>query len=407
MSVALLLTPAIAYVPASSFAQTGNGTAGNGGTMGNGTAGNGGTVGNKTPVRPNASLPPVVGTQPPTDPNGDGRFEDVNGDGTFDVVDSQALLAHLTNESVRNHTVRYDFTADGVVDVSDVQWLYVRAVQPQSADPDGDELNNSVEIELGTNAFAADTDEDGIPDPVEANGGEVVDTDGDGTIDARDRDSDGDGVPDAREGDADADGDSVPDYRDVDDEGDGIPTLVEVTDGGNYTHDVDFDGTPNWLDADADGDGMPDGVEGGADLDGDGMPAYLDNDRDNDGLPGYYERNVTGTAPGNNDSHTGLVDYETADNGVIDGVEDFDADTLGNYREYTLGTDPLDNDTDGDGLTDGFESRNRVFDPLVADSDSDGVPDGETDRDGDGLTSLQEDERGTLVDRADTDRDGL
>ena len=397
MAVVLILTPAVVYVPAGSLAQAGN----------DGTVGNDGLVGNDAPIRPDEPLPPVVGTARPLDPNDDGRYEDVNGDGTFDVVDSQALLAHLSNDTVRNHTVRYDFTRDGVVDASDVQWLYVRAVEPSSTDPDGDGLNNSVEIELGTNAFAVDTDDDGLTDPVETNGGSAVDTDGDGTIDARDRDSDGDGATDAREGDIDTDGDGVPDYRDADDDGDGIPTLVEVADGANYTHDVDFDDTPNWLDTDADGDGVPDGTEGRTDRDGDGMPAYLDNDRDNDGLPDYYERNVTGTAPDNNDSHTSLVDYETADNGVIDGMEDFDADTLGNYREYTLGTDPLDNDTDGDGLTDGFESRHRAFDPLDADSDDDGVPDGEADRDGDGLTSIQEDEYGTLVDRADTDRDTL
>ncbi|WP_049935650.1 hypothetical protein [Haloplanus natans] len=398
-----MLTPAVVYVPAGSLAQ-----AGNDGIVGNDApVGNDGIVGNDAPIRPETPLPPVVGARRPTDPNGDGRFEDVNGDGTFDVVDSQALLAHLPNESVRNHTVRYDFTADGVADVSDVQWLYVRAIQPSSADPDGDGLNNSREIELGTNAFAVDTDDDGLADPVEANDGSAVDTDGDGTIDARDRDSDGDGATDAREGDADTDGDGMLDYRDADDDGDGVATLVEVTDGANYTHDVDFDDTSNWLDPDADGDGVPDGTEGLADRDDDGMPAYLDNDGDNDGLPGHYERNVTGTAPANNDSTTGVVEYETADNDVIDGMEDFDADTLGNYREYTLGTDPLDNDTDGDGLTDGFENRHRAFDPLAADSDDDGVADGETDRDDDGLTSTEEDEYGTLVDRADTDRDTL
>lgn len=418
----MILTPAIASVPAGSLAASEGGTVGSDGVLGdnetvgnrtvqNGTVGNGTaaneTVSNGTTPQSNASLPPVVDGTRPLDPNGDGRYEDVNGDGTFDVVDSQALLAHLSNGSVQNHTVGYDFTRDGVVDVSDVQWLYVRAVGPASSDADGDSLNNSLEIELGTNAFDTDTDGDGIPDREETNGGAAVDTDGDGIIDARDRDSDGDMVSDAREGTIDTDGDGIPDYRDADDDADGIPTLVEVSDGANYTHDVDFDDTPNWLDTDADGDGTSDRIEGRTDADGDGMPDYLDNDRDNDGLPDSYERNVIGTAPGNNDSHTGLVDYETANNGVIDGMEDFDGDTLGNYREYTLGTDPLDNDTDDDGLTDGFESRHTGFDPLDADSNDDGVLDGEADRDGDGLTNAAEDEDGTLVDRADTDRDGL
>ncbi len=59
------------------------------------------------------------------------------------------------------------------------------------------------------------------------------------------------------------------------------------------------------------------------------MPDYLDNDRDNDGLPDSYERNVTKTDPADNDSESPLTNYTEADNDVIDGMEDFDQDTLG------------------------------------------------------------------------------
>ncbi|MDS0261033.1 hypothetical protein NDI56_16660 [Haloarcula sp. S1CR25-12] len=396
LTVLLVTSPVAAAIPVGAFAQAGNTGTG---------AGNSGTemaAGNKA-VTPE----PVVGSATPTDPNGDGRFEDVNGDGRFDVVDSQALLSHFNDSTVTNYSSLYDFTGDGRLDISDVQWLYVNAVEPSGDDSDGDGLNNTREIALGTNAFDNDTDSDGIGDWNETNGGQPIDTDGDGVIDARDADSDGDRIPDIREGDIDTDGDGTPDYRDSDDDGDTIPTQTEALDGQNYSHDVDFDGTPNWLDTDADGDGTPDGVEGTNDSDDDGMPDYLDNDADNDGLPDFYERNVTGTDPYDNDSASNETNVIAADNGIIDGMEDFDGDTLGNYREYALGTDPLANDTDGDGLDDGFEARNEQFDPLSADTDADGTADGAGDLDGDGLTNAEEARRGTLADRPDTDLDSL
>ncbi|WP_228841667.1 hypothetical protein [Haloarcula sp. CBA1127] len=399
LTVLLVTSPVVAAVPAGALTQAGN--AGNTGTdAGNTSIGTG--AGN-TAVTPD----PVVDSASPTDPNGDGRFEDVNGDGSFDVVDSQALLAHLTNASVQNYSSSFDFTGDGRVTVSDGQWLYVQAINPTETDADGDGLNNTVEVALGTNAFDTDTDSDGIGDWTETNGGKPIDTDGNGVIDARDADSDGDRIPDLREGDVDTDGDGTPNYRDTDDDGDGINTQTEALDGQNYSHDVDFDETVNWLDTDADGDGAPDGVEGQNDSDGDGMPDYLDNDRDDDGLPDAYERNVTQTDPVNNDSESSLTNYTEANNDVIDGMEDFDLDTLGNYREYTIGTDPYVNDTDGDGLTDGFEYRNKQFDPLTADTNGDGTSDGASDLDGDGLTNSEEAQRGTLVDRSDTDGDSL
>ncbi|WP_226012994.1 dockerin type I domain-containing protein [Halomicrobium salinisoli] len=410
LAALLVTSPIAAAVPAGAFAAAGNdggvGSAGNDGTVG--SAGNDGGVGSAGNDGP-ALTPPdaVVGSQRPADPDGDGLYEDVNGDGVVNVVDSQALLAHLDDPAVVDNAGAYDFTGDGQTGPSDVQWLYVHAVGPEDGDADGDGLDNEREIALGTNAFSSDTDDDGISDWTETDGGQPVDTDGDGVIDARDRDSDGDRVPDLREGTNDTDGDGRPDYRDVDDDGDGIPTRIEVRDGANFSHDVDFDGTPNWRDADADGDGTPDGEEGTGDADGDGMPDYLDNDRDNDGLPDYYERNVTGTDPADNDSDSPKTDYDEADNDVIDGMEDHDQDTLGTYREYTLGTDPFDNDTDGDGLTDGFESRYQEFDPLAADTDGDGVVDGAADTDGDGLDNAAEDANGTRFDVADTDGDGL
>ncbi len=66
----------------------------------------------------------------------------------------------------------------------------------------------------------SDCDNDGIPNNVE--GGDDVDTDGDGLPDYRDDDADGDDVPDAREGVKDTDNDGKPNYQDVDSDNDGI-----------------------------------------------------------------------------------------------------------------------------------------------------------------------------------------
>ncbi|MFC5366602.1 right-handed parallel beta-helix repeat-containing protein [Salinirubrum litoreum] len=69
--------------------------------------------------------PPVGGFQnPPTDPDGDGLYEDINGDGTFDIVDVQALFANLDDSAVTNNPDAFDFNGDGQVDVVDVQRLF-------------------------------------------------------------------------------------------------------------------------------------------------------------------------------------------------------------------------------------------------------------------------------------------
>jgi hypothetical protein len=88
-------------------------------------------------------------------------------------------------------------------------------------------------------------------------------------------------------------------------------------------------------------------------------------------------------------------------------------------------TDPLNADTDGDGLSDGDEVNVHGTDPLLKDTDGDGLPDGwevdnglnplsasgddgaDGDPDDDGLTNLQEYQRGTKPRKRDTDGDGL
>jgi len=75
---------------------------------------------------------------------------------------------------------------------------------------------------------------------------------------------------------------------------------------------------------------------------------------------------------------------------------DADFDRMSDEDEAAVGTDPENPDTDGDGLTDGFEFANGL-NPLVFSADEDG----------DGLENLDEFARGTHPARPDTDGDLL
>jgi outer membrane protein OmpA-like peptidoglycan-associated protein len=99
--------------------------------------------------------------------------------------------------------------------------------------------------------------------------------------------------------------------------------------------------------------------------------------------------------------------------------DDKDGDGLLRSQEQMLGTDPLNPDTDGDGLNDGEEVNVYRTDPLNPDTDGDGLKDGDevhkyktdplnTDTDGDGLSDGDEVmKHKTNPLKADTDGDGL
>jgi hypothetical protein len=84
-------------------------------------------------------------------------------------------------------------------------------------------------------------------------------------------------------------------------------------------------------------------------------------DGDADGLPDHYER-ANGLDPTTDDS-----------------AADLDEDGAGNLKEYNIGTDVGEPDTDGDTLSDGEEitpgADGYLTDPLLTDTDGDGVND--------------------------------
>lgn len=81
-------------------------------------------------------------------------------------------------------------------------------------------------------------------------------------------------------------------------------------------------------------------------------------------------------------------------------IQDSDEDGLPDgYEIWDTGTNPYEADSDGDGLPDGYEILYAHTNPLEADSDDD--------RDEDGLTALEEYRQGTNPLYPDTDFDGI
>ncbi|HRF97073.1 MAG TPA: IPTL-CTERM sorting domain-containing protein, partial [Aggregatilineales bacterium] len=184
----------------------------------------------------------------PVDTDGDGKINalDADDDGDGKLTKSED---DNTDGDANPSTKPRDSDSDGIPDYLD-------------ADDDNDGLTNAQEIKLGTHPNKADTDGDSVPDSKEVGSdlAKPIDTDGDGLINAVDKDDDNDGIFSVYENyksagvlNTDTDADGIPDYLDNDDDGDGMATSKEMA-------DVNKDGNPS----DA------------ADLDKNGVPDYLD-----------------------------------------------------------------------------------------------------------------------------------
>ncbi|PKH88521.1 Ig-like domain-containing protein, partial [Colwellia sp. Bg11-28] len=304
---------------------------------------------------------------------------DINGDGIDD-----AASALNSDDDDHGDYLDLDSDNDGIPDTLEAT---------TSSDSDGDGIDDTYDINItGGN----DRNNDGIDDAVIP-----LDTDGDGRPDYQDTDSDDDGLSDEIEGQSsgiDDDGDGIDNHFDsdnaqgTDDNNDGI---VEDSLPNN-----DQDNSADYRDLDSDNDTIPDINESGEiDFNGDGL---VDNytltslplpDADNDGIADYLEVDsdddgtfdIEGTENGNFDSNNdGQVDViNDKDNDGIDDTVDTAVNTYGLKSIDTDGdgiSDEFDPDDDNDGISDIFEGegdtdKDGIPDRLDIDSDNDGISD--------------------------------
>ena len=105
-------------------------------------------------------------------------------------------------------------------------------------------------------------------------------------------------------------------------------------------------------------------------------------------------------------NNNGIPDYYENPNNII-GMRDTDGDFLPDVFEEVFQTDPLNRDTDGDGLEDFTELALFISSPILYDTDDNGVSDGDEDFDNDGLSNVEELMYYTGIILPDTDGDGL
>ncbi len=373
---------------------------------------------------------------------------DKDDDGIPDFVESN-MTAALADANSNTIIDAYDPAMPGFIDIN---YDFIDDRYQADGDVDNDGINNSSDLDF---AGRVDTNSDGVDDR--------FDFDLDGIINMLDLDSDNDGVPDVVEAygvDADGDG-KIDNFTDTDNDGlsqnvDFNNTGANVSGFGLGRIDLDVDGYPNFTDLDSDNDGIPDIVETGAsdinnngkvdifiDLNNDGISdSYLGvlailrtgADTNNDGkADSYPNKNFDGQGRPNaydmDADGDGIVDVIEAGfpdanlNGIIDGaigtngwstivsamagplaIRNTDADT---NRDY------LDIDSDNDGITDNIEGMTTLgyLLPGTADTDGDGIVDtydGTAGFGGSGIMVLDFDGDGTPDYRdLDTDADGM
>ncbi len=285
-----------------------------------------------------------------------------------------------------------------VFTLCDADFLYCKT-DPNLKDTDGDGLNDGLELGYGidglhnlTEPLLRDTDGDGIWDGDEdVNRNGVCDRD---ETCADKWDTDGDGLSDAFELWQshtspllfDTDGDGL---------GDGLELGMRLDDTGQLSHLISPDAIlTNPLLPDTDGDGIPDGIEdtnhNGIQDKGETDPRKLDTDGDgiSDGLEDFNQNGIrdyihdrTGAIvllKCGNDNNVAPCDC------VADECLCIDADCSNITTKCRCEMDPLNRDTDEDGLIDGFEDANHngiwekwlgETNPLDADSDGDELSD--------------------------------
>jgi hypothetical protein len=240
----------------------------------------------------------------------------------------------------------------------------------EDVDSDGDGLLDREELAIGTDPFNADTDGDGLldgqevfcnqPQPLPAGQEDGAAPEPDVypvpacCTDPLNPDSDGDGI---------LDGEDRCEDQQLDSDGDGL-----------LDADEQWIGTDPY-NPDTDGDGLLDGVEAFCG----GVPVPFDGSEPN--RP--EDPSAPDIMPPPSDCCTDPLNADSDFDGILDGEDvcevitlDADGDGLADEVELQLGTDPYNPDSDGDRLLDGDELA-LGFDPLNPDTDGDGILDGD------------------------------
>lgn len=299
----------------------------------------------------------VDGFSSPTDPT---TLADADGDGWYDRFDDNdaGLIGGLDSDldGVLNFQ-DLDSDNDGIPDL----------IEAGGVDTDGDGRVDGIDPD---GSLSADADQDGLSDEVDPDADTVfgvenaskplvtsTDANADGLADAWPA-FDNDGNPATAQAMPDFDGDGVPNFQDLDSDNDGIADLIEV--GGK----------------DADGNGRVDGLlsggtfQAGQDADEDGFYDAFDPD-DNSTLSdeAYSSRPLISTlanGTGSANGHPALPDY--AGNSALNSGSntDQDQDGMPNY---------LDLDSDNDGISDLVETWGYTEDDASGQA-NDGFVDG-------------------------------
>ncbi|MFW9923692.1 MAG: zinc dependent phospholipase C family protein [Candidatus Thorarchaeota archaeon] len=316
-------------------------------------------------------------------------------DDTADVYDG--VNAYDEWEEGTNPTSS-DTDSDLIPDVWEIEYNIMNpSIMDTNQDYDNDDLTNYEEYLASTDPSKFDTDYDGISDSNEING--VFNSNNPfcgglfTNLNPLSQDTDEDGLTDYAEiftyltnpKDNDSDDDSINDFDDLenslspnDSDSDGIIDEDELTYNTDYNNpDSDFDlvsdydeifvyGT-NPLLGDTDEDGLMDGTEiHGLSYDENGdlivIPFWSSSD------PVEYDTDGDG-----------LTNFEEINiYGTLYSEEDIDNDGLNDYQEIIIyKTNPWIKDTDGDGIFDNLEINIYMTDPIMYDTDLDGLSDGD------------------------------
>ncbi len=219
----------------------------------------------------------------------------------------------------------------------------------------------------------------------------------------------------------DTDGDGVADIFDLDSDNDGIPDVVEAGLGSYSDGNATLTNSSGWVDSN--NNGMHDLSEGNSvlDSDGDGTPNYLDLDSDNDTIFDVDESGATNSGSATYQNGDGDITGDGVGDGTdTDAVRETDINSDGVSEYFTDGILDLYDFFNGSTFATGYGNSNQGstgsgWENYVADTDNDHIPD-YTDVTSDGSTydishtlyaSLDGNNDGIIDDTNDIEGDGI